>query len=604
VTPLTIIEINNSNTLSLNPGQHVTGSSTGGIPLDIKEIATTSQGLGAYDLIFTWDPDVIQIGDFVRSADAQANRGFTLTSGAIDNVTGRLHIVGTTTGGNTGYSKNDLTLGYLDVIAVGNSGDTATLAVTANKLLDNDAREIAPRVYFNVTVIITSLQSITVTPSNPSVPLGLTRQFTATGSYADLSNQDVTNTVNWTSSNTGVATIDSHTGLATSVALGTTNITAAWGNVSGCTTLTVIPGTTVEVNDGNTITLGEYQSIASSGSTGIPVTVKNLPDLGAPSNGLAAFNFNFSWDPAVVRVDSVSPSLAATGAGWSIFPGTPNNTDGALNCAGFTTTYSTDNVVLVYLGITATGTSGNSTSINIFITSLGDKDGNPISATPVNAGVTIETGLKAETSVSQGLSSSVYEVVVLRSNINRIKLTSDDSTIDVPGGIGGYSATVTGAPSDTIHFLTVYGVPPYNNPSFDNVTGIFTVSAVASPTQANNTTVAEIVPVLTGNVTTSVTLTVAFQTISAAGQPGLNIHEEHSNIISLTRGDSHEGEGITIADSLTIKQYLVGQLRLNQINPLNAASVVHDESTGDKISIGDALFIEQYLVGQRDAYFR
>jgi hypothetical protein len=54
---------------------------------------------------------------------------------------------------------------------------------------------------------------------------------------------------------------------------------------------------------------------------------------------------------------------------------------------------------------------------------------------------------------------------------------------------------------------------------------------------------------------------------------------------------------------LALKQYLVGQLVLNQINPLNAASPNHDGVGGDKISITDALAIEQYLVGQLDAYF-
>ena len=104
--------------------------------------------------------------------------------------------------------------------------------------------------------------------------------------------------------------------------------------------------------------------------------------------------------------------------------------------------------------------------------------------------------------------------------------------------------------------------------------------------------------------TTSISLIVTFQAIGAAGQLGLNVPEEHSNNITLKRGDAFVGGGITVADSLAIKQYLVGQLTLSQINPLNAASPSHDGASGDKITVADALAIEQYLVSQRNAYFQ
>src|SRR5205814_330634 len=94
----------------------------------------------------------------------------------------------------------------------------------------------------NVTAKNATLVSIGVTPANSNLPQGLTRQFTATGTYSDNSTQDLTAQVAWSSSNTGVATIDS-AGLATSVAAGTTTITATLGLVSGNTTLTVTNAT-------------------------------------------------------------------------------------------------------------------------------------------------------------------------------------------------------------------------------------------------------------------------------------------------------------------------------------------------------------------------
>jgi len=88
-------------------------------------------------------------------------------------------------------------------------------------------------------VIQPELVSVEVTPANPSIALGLTQQFTATGTYSDASTADITATVTWTSGTPATATIGAATGLATSVAEGTTLITATQGAISGNTTLTV-----------------------------------------------------------------------------------------------------------------------------------------------------------------------------------------------------------------------------------------------------------------------------------------------------------------------------------------------------------------------------
>jgi hypothetical protein len=85
-----------------------------------------------------------------------------------------------------------------------------------------------------------TLKSIAVTPANPSIQAGSTQQFTATGTYSDGSTQNITTQVNWSSSNTGVATINS-SGLASAIAGGSSTIAAAESSISGSTTLTVQP---------------------------------------------------------------------------------------------------------------------------------------------------------------------------------------------------------------------------------------------------------------------------------------------------------------------------------------------------------------------------
>jgi CSLREA domain-containing protein len=88
-----------------------------------------------------------------------------------------------------------------------------------------------------------ALASIAVTPGNsgnPELAAGVAGQFTATGTFADHSTQDITDLVNWASATPSVATI-SGTGLATALVPGTSVITASVGGVtSPADTLTVI----------------------------------------------------------------------------------------------------------------------------------------------------------------------------------------------------------------------------------------------------------------------------------------------------------------------------------------------------------------------------
>src|SRR5581483_2375546 len=74
--------------------------------------------------------------------------------------------------------------------------------------------------------------------ANPSVPKGLTQQFTATGTYTDSTTQNLTSSVTWASATTSVATINA-AGLATAVSTGTSKISATLGGITGSTVLTV-----------------------------------------------------------------------------------------------------------------------------------------------------------------------------------------------------------------------------------------------------------------------------------------------------------------------------------------------------------------------------
>jgi len=83
-----------------------------------------------------------------------------------------------------------------------------------------------------------TLASIAMTPAKPTILVGATQQFTATGTYSNGSTQNLTSQVTWTSSKTAVATINTN-GLATAVSAGATVISAALSGVTATNTLTV-----------------------------------------------------------------------------------------------------------------------------------------------------------------------------------------------------------------------------------------------------------------------------------------------------------------------------------------------------------------------------
>jgi uncharacterized protein YjdB len=89
-----------------------------------------------------------------------------------------------------------------------------------------------------LTVVAAHLTSISVLPATPTIALGTTQQFTATGSFDDGSTQLLTS-VTWSSSANNVGKIDASSGVAAAVGTGNTTISASVGSVSGSTVLTV-----------------------------------------------------------------------------------------------------------------------------------------------------------------------------------------------------------------------------------------------------------------------------------------------------------------------------------------------------------------------------
>lgn len=111
--------------------------------------------------------------------------------------------------------------------AIGKTHITATITVGGVKFRDEQKLTV-------VTNVV--LQSIEVTPIQPSIPNGFTQQFIATGIYSNQTTADLTNEVVWTSSRTKVAKINhakDMPGLVTAKKAGKTTITATMTNAIG-----------------------------------------------------------------------------------------------------------------------------------------------------------------------------------------------------------------------------------------------------------------------------------------------------------------------------------------------------------------------------------
>ena len=187
------------------------------------------------------------------------------------------------TSSNTGVATVSVT-----GVVTGVSGGSATITATTQDGSFTSTSSIT------VPSTVVSVTGVTVSPSSTSVNIGATTNLTATVAPTDATNK----TVNWTSSNTGVATVSA--GVVTGVAAGTATITATTqdGSFTSTSTITVttVPVTGVTVSPSSTtVVAGAY----------IPLTATV-----APSN---ANNKTVNWTSSNNSVAKVSVGGVVTG---------------------------------------------------------------------------------------------------------------------------------------------------------------------------------------------------------------------------------------------------------------------------------------------------
>ena len=112
------------------------------------------------------------------------------------------------------------------------------------------------------------LAKLNVTPQNPGIPLGGSVQLKATAVYSDGTNQDVTGSAAWKSSDPGIATVDA-TGYVNGNGVGTAQISAQYESVSANDAVSVSPAVLLSIAvtpTSSSLPVGESEPMTATGS--------------------------------------------------------------------------------------------------------------------------------------------------------------------------------------------------------------------------------------------------------------------------------------------------------------------------------------------------
>jgi Bacterial Ig-like domain (group 2) len=201
-----------------------------------------------FSLIYVHEYAGLAAGSALDQVSTQTGSGTALTSGAATTTQARELIFGyasvdsSVSAGGVGFTVRQTAGGNMSEDMVVSAAGTYSATFTQN-ISSGWAGLMATFIAASIGPPPT-LVSVAVTPANPSIAIGGSPvQMTATGTYSDSSNQNITSSCSWTSNATGIATVSSG-GLVTGLATSSANITCAVGAVSGFTTVTVTPAVT------------------------------------------------------------------------------------------------------------------------------------------------------------------------------------------------------------------------------------------------------------------------------------------------------------------------------------------------------------------------
>ena len=348
----------------------------------------------------------------------------TYTDGSTQNVTSAM---------NWSSSSSAATISATG-LATGTGVGAATITATSGAITASATLNVGQPV----------LVSMAVTPANPSFALGTTQSFIATGTYSDGSTLDLTALASWSTVDGNIATI-SAPGVATSVAVGSTSVSASSGSISGSTTITVSPAVLVSIAVTPaipTIPLGTTQPFTATGSY-TDGSTQNITG-------------TVQWSSDTLTVATISNAAGTQGNAGGVGQGSATITASVGAVTGSTTLIVTS-AALVSIAVTpatptlALGTTQQFTATGTF-TDGGTQDltstatwtsDTPTAATINNTGLAKSTGLGTATiTATSGSVSSSTQLTVTAAALVSIAINPPAATIPL-GMTQQFTATGT-----------------------------------------------------------------------------------------------------------------------------------------------------------------
>ncbi|MBI5518416.1 MAG: Ig-like domain-containing protein [Deltaproteobacteria bacterium] len=199
------------------------------------------------------------------------------------------------------WATSDASIATVSATGVATGVRPGVVTVTATVAM---ARGMA-----SLTVTAATLRSIQVSPMDPTVSVGASVRFTATGIYSDGSSSDITAAVAWATSSSATVSVDA-AGNGRALGAGTSVVTASVGMLSGSTTVTVTAATL------RTLTVAPGTATLSPGGT------VSLRALGTYSDGTTTdLTATVTWSSSGPMVASVSNAMGSNGLVTALAPG-------------------------------------------------------------------------------------------------------------------------------------------------------------------------------------------------------------------------------------------------------------------------------------------
>jgi hypothetical protein len=351
-----------------------------------------------------------------------------------------------------------------------------------------------------LTVTNAVLQEIDITPAIPTIALGTSQQFAATGTFSDSSIADLTAIVSWSSDNTAVATVSS--GLAHSVGTGSATITATLDGISGSTVLTVDSATllSIDVTPTNPSTpLGLSQQFSASGnfSDGSSQDLTPLVTWSSSNNGIAEVS-NAEGSNGLATPNSAGQTTI-TAEYW----GKSGSSTLTVTSAQLTAIEITPAAPQIALGtalqFTATGTYTDNTTYDITASVVWNSSAGSVAAIS-NSGTT--RGLASSvgvgtTSITAALGTVTNTIPVIltvtQANLTSITITPGNATIFL-GAPEQFIATgnftdVTNPLNQFIQDLTSQVTWRSSNKTIATISNAFGSNGLVTPIRAGSTTI-------------------------------------------------------------------------------------------------------------------